>query len=91
MLSLGLFSFLMFSTTNFLVLYISYEASLLPIIYCIFKWGVYPERTLRALIILLFTRFFTFPLIIILLLTSNFRFSLIPRISPLFLRLGGSL
>ena len=89
--ALGLFSFLIFSTTNFLFLYISYEASLLPIIYCIFKWGVYPERTLRALMILLFTSFFTFPLIIILLLASPLRFSIIPCLSSFFLRFGARL
>ena len=88
---LGLFSFLIFSTTNLLFLYISYEGSLLPIMYCIFKWGVYPERTLSALIILLFTRFFTFPLIIILLLSSPLRFSIIPFLSSFYLRFGARL
>lgn len=34
---LGLFSFLIFSTTNFLILYTTYEASLLPIMFCILK------------------------------------------------------
>ncbi len=41
-----------------------YESSLLPIIYIIIKWGSYPERSLRALILLIYTAFFSFPFII---------------------------
>jgi NADH-quinone oxidoreductase subunit M len=51
----------MFSSYNFLSIYISYEFSLIPIIYIIVKWGSYPERSLRALILLFYTSFFSLP------------------------------
>ena len=46
-----------------LVLYISYEFSLLPIVYIIVTWGSYPDRSLRALILLIYTGLFSLPLI----------------------------
>ena len=61
-LLLFLSCFLVFSTTSILSLYIFYEASLLPIVYIILKWGTYPDRGSSALSILLFTRLLTFPL-----------------------------
>jgi NADH:ubiquinone oxidoreductase subunit 4 (subunit M) len=47
-------------------MYLSYEGSLLPILYIIVKWGSYPERSLRALILLVYTSLFTFPFMYIL-------------------------
>lgn len=60
--SLFVCSTAVFSTSSLLVLYVFYEASLVPIRYTILKWGVYPDRGVRALSILIFTRVFTFPL-----------------------------
>ena len=56
--------FLVFSSSSGLLLYVSYEVSLLPIIYIILKWGSYPERSLRSLMLLVYTRIFSFPLIL---------------------------
>ena len=56
--------FVVFSSSRGLFLYISYELSLLPIIYIILKWGSYPERSLSSLILLVYTSVFSFPLIL---------------------------
>jgi len=72
---------LVFFVCSGLFLYVSYELSLLPIIYIIIKWGSYPERSLRALILLVYTRIFSLPLIVRLFIiysfTSSFYFSLV--------------
>lgn len=47
------------------MLYFFYECSLLPILYIIIKWGSYPERSLRAIMLLIYTSIFTFPFIIV--------------------------
>ena len=60
------FCYFMFSTTSLFYLYLSYEASLLPILYIIVKWGSYPERSLRAIMLLIYTSVFTFPFMYIL-------------------------
>lgn len=52
-----------FSSSNLLILYLFYELSLVPIVYIIVKWGSYPERSLSALMLLLYTSLFSFPLI----------------------------
>lgn len=53
-------SFVFFTDSIFL-LYFFYECSLIPILYIIIKWGSYPERSMRAIILLLYTAVFTFP------------------------------
>jgi NADH:ubiquinone oxidoreductase subunit 4 (subunit M) len=55
-------SLCVFTTSSLLVLYIFYEASLIPISYAVLKWGTYPLRGYRAMIMLLFTGAFTLPL-----------------------------
>lgn len=50
-----------FSTNNMFYFYLSYEASLVPILYIIIKWGSYPERSVRSMILLVYTACFTFP------------------------------
>lgn len=73
--------FFVFCSNNLLLLYFFYELSLIPIIYIIIKWGSYPERSLSALMLLLYTSLFSLPLIGGLLslfyITSSFLF-LIP-------------
>ena len=54
---------LVFCCDSLFVLYLCYEASLLPIVYIIVKWGSYPERSLSALILILYTSIFSFPLL----------------------------
>lgn len=56
--------YLVFSSGSLLVVYVSYELSLLPIIYIIVKWGSYPDRSLRALMLFIYTRVFSLPLIV---------------------------
>lgn len=75
--SIVLFCILVFSTDSIFLLYLFYEASLLPILFIIIKWGSYPERSLRALILLLYTSVFTFPFlgVMFILYSSNHTFS----------------
>lgn len=56
--------FFVFSVNHSLLLYISYEVSLLPILYIIIKWGSYSERSVSALMLLVYTSIFSFPLIV---------------------------
>ena len=71
--------FMVFSCVRGLLLYVSYELSLLPIIYIILKWGSYPERSLRSLMLLLYTSIFSFPLMLGLffIYSSVYSFSLV--------------
>ena len=46
-------------------LYLFYEASLVPILYIIIKWGSYPERSLSSIMLLVYTSVFTFPFLYI--------------------------
>lgn len=55
-----------FVTNNMFILYVSYEASLLPILYIIIKWGSYPERSISSVILLLYTSIFTLPFVYVL-------------------------
>lgn len=75
-----LFCYMVFRTSNLFLLYFSYEASLLPILYIIIKWGSYPERSLRAMILLVYTSIFTFPFIAVMFefYLTNFSFTLYP-------------
>ena len=70
---------LVFTSDSMFILYFFYEASLLPILYIIVKWGVYPERSLRGMMLLLYTSVFTFPFLYFLfnhyLLNKTFSFS----------------
>lgn len=63
--SMLLFCYGVFTTNNLLLLYLFYESSLIPILYVILKWGSYPERSIRAVMLLIYTSIFTFPFIIV--------------------------
>ena len=63
----------MFNTDNIFYLYFFYEASLIPILYIIKKWGSYPERSIRSIILLTYTSFFTFPFLYVLFRIYNSR------------------
>lgn len=56
---------IVFVTDNIFILYLFYEASLVPILYIIIKWGSYPERSIRAIMLLVYTSIFTFPFLYI--------------------------
>lgn len=58
-----LFCILVFSSYNIFILYFSYEASLIPILYIILKWGSYPERSVSSIILLLYTAIFSIPFV----------------------------
>lgn len=64
-LTILIFCFGVFTTNNLFMLYFYYESSLLPILYIIIKWGSYPERSLRAVMLLVYTSIFTFPFIVV--------------------------
>jgi len=72
LLSLFFFCIQVFSTTHLFLLYLNYEASLLPILFIIIKWGSYPELSSRALIILTYTLFFSIPFFFIILFIYRF-------------------
>lgn len=64
--------YVVFGTSNLLFLYISYEISLIPIILIIIIWGSYPERSLRSLMLLLYTSVFTIPFMFVLFYVYSF-------------------
>lgn len=64
-LCLTVFCFQVFTTSHLFYLYFYYEASLIPILYIIIKWGSYPERSLRAMIMLVYTLLFGAPVLIL--------------------------
>ena len=64
-LGLSFFCYQVFSTSHLFSLYFFYEASLIPILYIIIKWGSYPERSLSAIIMLVYTLLFGAPVLIL--------------------------
>lgn len=71
---------MMFVTDNMFGFYLLYEASLVPILFVIIKWGSYPERSVRSVILLVYTSMFTLPFVYVLFIIfscgGRFRFSL---------------
>ena len=68
------FCFIVFNTCHLFLLYFFYEASLVPILFIIVKWGSYPERSTRVLMIISYTLLFGVPMFIIIIsiyLTNN--------------------
>jgi len=65
LISLTFICFQVFNTSHLFSLYFFYEASLIPIFYIIIKWGSYPERSLRVLMIISYTLVFGVPLFIL--------------------------
>lgn len=65
LLILTLFCFQVFNTCHLFSLYFYFEASLIPILYIIIKWGSYPERSTRAIIIISYTLLFGVPIFFI--------------------------
>lgn len=64
-LFLSLFCYQVFTTSHLFLLYFFYEASLVPILYIIIKWGSYPERSIRAMIMLVYTLLFGAPVLML--------------------------
>jgi len=65
-LFLFLSCYIVFSTSNYFILYFFYEASIIPIVYIILKWGSYPERSLSSIMIIIYTLLFSAPMLILL-------------------------
>ena len=63
LLLITFFSLIVFIVNNVFLLYFFYEASLIPILYIIIKWGSYPERSVSSLILLVYTAVCSFPFI----------------------------
>ena len=68
LLVLFFFCFEVFNTLHLFSLYFFYEASLIPILYIIIKWGSYPERSVSAMMIISYTLLFGVPIFIIILI-----------------------
>lgn len=59
------FCFEVFNTCHLFSLYFFFEASLLPILFIIIKWGSYPERSIRAIIMISYTLLFGVPIFVL--------------------------
>ena len=57
----------LFISTNMFILYFYFEISLIPIFMLILKWGSYPDRSKRAIIMLCYTLTFSVPVLIVML------------------------
>ncbi len=71
-----LFCLGVFISNRLLIVYFFYEASLFPILYIILKWGSYPERSLRSVMLLIYTAVFTLPFIYVVFYIFNTNSSL---------------
>nr|YP_009467159.1 NADH dehydrogenase subunit 4 [Phatnoma laciniatum]ARB50164.1 NADH dehydrogenase subunit 4 [Phatnoma laciniatum] len=56
--------YISFSTYNFFVFYISFESSLIPILFLIFGWGYQPERLMAGFYLIFYTLFASLPLLL---------------------------
>lgn len=70
-LFLSLFCYQVFSSSHLFLIYFFYEASLLPIFYIIIKWGSYPERSVRAIIMLVYTLIFGAPVLVLIIVLNR--------------------
>jgi len=68
LLFLFFFCFEVFNTLHLFSLYFFYEASLVPILYIIIKWGSYPERSVSAMMIISYTLLFGVPIFMIIII-----------------------
>ena len=66
-----IFLFFCFSFTDYLLFYLSFEASLIPILIIILGWGYQPERAQAGIYILFYTFFASLPLFFYLLLLKG--------------------
>lgn len=64
---LFLFLYFSFSFNNFLLFYISFECSIIPILFLILGWGYQPERVQAGIYLVFYTLFASLPLLIIVL------------------------
>nr|YP_009643449.1 NADH dehydrogenase subunit 4 [Melamphaus faber]APO08879.1 NADH dehydrogenase subunit 4 [Melamphaus faber] len=84
--------FLTFSTINFLLFYIFFESSMVPILFLIFGWGYQPERLIAAFYLLFYTLFASLPMLLCMFflfyVSLTLCFYLIDKIYNFYLYLG---
>lgn len=81
-------SLIVFRRNSLFWIYFGYEMSLVPIIVIIIVWGVYPERMYRGIVMFLYTVFFSFPLISVILYIYSSNMSLIlPLTGSIFINI----
>nr|QXU57635.1 NADH dehydrogenase subunit 4 [Cherax cartalacoolah] len=75
---------LTFSSVNYLMFYISFESSLVPMLVLILGWGYQPERIQAGVYMLFYTLFASFPLLVSLLslysVAGSLNMSLLPNL-----------
>nr|YP_011008861.1 NADH dehydrogenase subunit 4 [Charybdis miles]WPV76778.1 NADH dehydrogenase subunit 4 [Charybdis miles] len=76
-----LFLVLTFSSMDYLMFYISFEASLIPTLILILGWGYQPERIQAGIYMLFYTLAFSLPLLVSLLIYYSISGSLIINLS----------
>lgn len=64
-LRLSFFLFIIFSSLNFVYIYISFEFVLVPLIFIILGWGYQPERLISGMYLFFYTLLFSIPLLIL--------------------------
>nr|BBN79997.1 NADH dehydrogenase subunit 4 [Grandidierella rubroantennata] len=62
-----IFLVLSFTFNNYLLFYISFECSLVPVLFLILGWGYQPERSMAGLYMMFYTIFASLPLLILIL------------------------
>ena len=95
LLVLVLFLFFSFSLNNFLLFYLRFECSILPVLFLILGWGYQPERVQAGLYLVFYTLFASLPLLMIIfysnaksggrILLRDYCFKRINGVSNLFL------
>nr|QXU57661.1 NADH dehydrogenase subunit 4 [Cherax parvus] len=90
-LSLLMVLVLTFSSVNYLMFYISFESSLVPMLVLILGWGYQPERIQAGVYMLFYTLFASFPLLVSLLslysLVGSLNMGLLVGSSPLLVNI----
>lgn len=72
-----LFLIFSFCVNNYVLFYLSFECSVIPIIFLVIGWGYQPERTQAGLYLLFYTLIASLPLLLIILRNSYFNGSFI--------------
>nr|YP_011036636.1 NADH dehydrogenase subunit 4 [Planaphrodes nigricans]WRK21240.1 NADH dehydrogenase subunit 4 [Planaphrodes nigricans] len=70
-LMLCLILIIIFSMMNMMLMYVSFEFSLVPLIFMILGWGNYPERLVSGLYLFFYTLFASLPLFLVILYFYN--------------------
>ena len=66
-----IFLYFSFSFNNFLLFYLRFECSILPVLFLILGWGYQPERVQAGLYLVFYTMFASLPLLVLILSVDN--------------------